>query len=139
MARQAYPEPTVGVFVFRDASRFLLVKSDKWKGLYVTPGGHIEIGEKIEDAARREILEETGLRIHSLEFIHFHEFIFGEGFHKKGHFICFKFRAMTDTTDVKLNSEAQDYVWVTAREAESLPLAKNTRNSLELLKKMLSL
>ncbi len=139
MAKQTYPEPTVGVFVFADNNRFLLVKSDKWKGLYVTPGGHIELGEKIEDAARREILEETGLKIHSLKFIHFHEFIFGEEFHKKGHFICFKFKAMTDSTDVKLNYEAQDYVWVTADEAESLPLAKNTRNSLALLRTKLSL
>jgi 8-oxo-dGTP diphosphatase len=37
-----------------------------WAGLYNGVGGHVERGEDVLSAARRELLEETGLQIQSL-------------------------------------------------------------------------
>ena len=39
---------------------------DPLKGWWSIPGGLLETGEKLEEAVRRETLEETGLRIASL-------------------------------------------------------------------------
>jgi 8-oxo-dGTP pyrophosphatase MutT (NUDIX family) len=39
---------------------------------YVFPGGHIEEGESAEEACAREVVEETGLQIASLEFAFSH-------------------------------------------------------------------
>ena len=66
--KQQYPEPTVGALIFNQADKILLIKSHKWHNQYVVPGGHIELGETMEDALRREIEEETGLSIHDIGY-----------------------------------------------------------------------
>lgn len=42
---------------------------------WIVPGGHVEFGETIEDAARREIKEETNLDIEIVKFLGFKEAI----------------------------------------------------------------
>ena len=32
---------------------------------WVLPGGHVELNESLEDSVRREVLEETGIRINN--------------------------------------------------------------------------
>jgi 8-oxo-dGTP diphosphatase len=60
---QALPVPAVSVALVRD-DRVLLVKrgSAPSRGLYAFPGGRVEAGETLEQAARRELFEETGLQ-----------------------------------------------------------------------------
>ncbi|RWE40325.1 MAG: NUDIX domain-containing protein [Mesorhizobium sp.] len=55
--------PAVSVAVVRGDS-VLLVKRARppSQGLYAFPGGKVEGDETLEDAARRELMEETGLR-----------------------------------------------------------------------------
>ncbi|KAA3450868.1 DNA mismatch repair protein MutT [Mesorhizobium sp. SARCC-RB16n] len=55
--------PAVSVAVVR-GDTVLLVKRARSpsQGLYAFPGGKVEAGETLEEAARRELLEETGLR-----------------------------------------------------------------------------
>jgi ADP-ribose pyrophosphatase YjhB (NUDIX family) len=51
--------------VIQDGSRIVLVQRDKEpsKGLWTFPGGAVELGESLHDAARREAHEETNLQV----------------------------------------------------------------------------
>lgn len=131
MPEQLFPEPTVGIFILNPAGEILLLKSHKWPGKFVIPGGHVELGERIEDAAIREAKEETGLDIYDLKFIMFQEFIHDPAFWKRKHFIFFDYVCKTDSLAVTLNDEAQDYLWVQPEAALHLPLDTYTRNSIE--------
>ncbi|MDK1029891.1 MAG: NUDIX domain-containing protein [Anaerolineae bacterium] len=131
MTKQKFPEPTVGVFIFNHKGEVLLVNTHKWPGKYVVPGGHVELGERLEEAVIREAKEETNLDIYDLEFILFQQFIYDPAFWKQQHFIFFDYVAKSDQTDVVLNDEAQDYIWINPQESLTLELDTYTRIALE--------
>lgn len=131
MAEQHFPEPTVGALIINPEGKLFLMKSHKWNNQYVIPGGHIELGERMEDALKREIKEETGLDIHDLDFISFREFIFNNSFWKKRHFIFFDFACKTDSSDVTLNEEAQEHIWVAHEDALTLAVEPYTKAVIE--------
>jgi nucleoside triphosphatase len=136
MLEQRYPEPTVGALIFDPEGRLFLMSSHKWRGKWVMPGGHIELGERMEDALRREVKEETNLDIRDLEFVCFQEFIYDRRFWKRCHFIFFDFVCRTDSTEVRLNNEAQEYVWVALDDALQIPVEHFTAVAIcEYLKK----
>jgi len=58
------PVPAVGVAVV-ESGNVLLVRRRfaPMEGTWAFPGGFLEVGESPEDAARREVFEETGLRV----------------------------------------------------------------------------
>jgi nucleoside triphosphatase len=129
--KQQYPEPTVGALIFNPNGKLLLVKTYKWKGKYTIPGGHVELGEKLTEALKREILEETGLELISAEFLCYQEFIFDESFHEKRHFLFFDFICQVKEGEVQLNDEAQEYIWVEPEEAYSFPIDQYLRYALD--------
>ena len=57
------PLLTVDCVVFDESERLLLIRRAKppFKGRYALPGGFVDIGETVEDAALRELHEETGI------------------------------------------------------------------------------
>ena len=72
MKEQRYknPIPTVDTII-QKGSQILLVKRKKepFKGLFALPGGFVNEGERVEDAAKREAKEETSLDIELVDIL----------------------------------------------------------------------
>lgn len=66
--------PSVYGIIMHDGR--MLVCNTKSTGKYSLPGGGIDIGEKIEDALRREVYEECGIEIEIDGFVNFEERFF---------------------------------------------------------------
>ncbi|HSN76554.1 MAG TPA: NUDIX domain-containing protein [Anaerolineae bacterium] len=129
-ATQHYPEPTVGALIFDPEGRLFLMRSHKWGGKYVVPGGHVELGETLEAALRREVAEETGLSIYDIRFVCTQEFIYDPAFWQLRHFIFFDYACRSDETDVRLNDEAEEYVWAPVDEELRLPIEPYTETAI---------
>ena len=126
-----YPEVTVGVLVFNQEGKVFLMVSPKWRGKYGLPGGHIEYGETMEEAIRREIKEETNLNLFDIQFLMVQECIFSKEFYKKKHFVFLDYIAKAKSTKVILDGEeGTQYVWTTIDEALKLRLNPYTKNTI---------
>ncbi|MDQ6437989.1 NUDIX hydrolase [Mesorhizobium sp. LHD-90] len=116
------PIPAVSVALVR-GERVLLVKRGRApsRGLYAFPGGRVEAGETLEEAARRELLEETGLQAGPLSPVI--ELVVGGG--KEDAPVQFRlqvFSAQHIGGEPVSASDAEEAVFFTLDELKRLPL-----------------
>lgn len=121
------PLATVGVLVVGPSGRVLLIRTHKWNDRWGVPGGKIAYGERMADAARRELREETGLVIRELRWGPVQEAVESPEFHRLAHFVLLNYVARSDSEAVTLNEEAQRHAWVTPEEALRMDLNSYTR------------
>jgi 8-oxo-dGTP diphosphatase len=71
MTKPRTPLLAVDCVAFGEGGQVLLIrrKHPPFQGHYALPGGFVEIGETVEDAARRELEEETGVKAGRLRLV----------------------------------------------------------------------
>ena len=127
-----YPERPiagVGVVVFRN-EEVLLVKRKKapYKGQWSIPGGKQRLGETVTKAARRELMEETGVEVNELTLIDVIDIIVPD---EEGkilyHYIVADYRAHWLSGECSPGDDAQDVQWFNLNKLGSIPLLDKTR------------
>jgi 8-oxo-dGTP pyrophosphatase MutT (NUDIX family) len=115
--------PAVYAIIVHD-SRVLLMKMRR-SGKYHPPGGGISVGEKVEDALKREIREETGIEVEVERLAHFEELFFYydpsetayHGLHL--YYVC-RPKTLTLLDDTQVNDEAAEKPrWVSVQGLEA--------------------
>lgn len=65
----SFPQVGIGVMIFKNGKMLIgQRKGSHGSGEYSFPGGHLEYGESFEGCARREVEEETELKIKNVKF-----------------------------------------------------------------------
>ena len=109
-------------------SEVLMVRTHKWSDLWGIPGGKIKWGESSVAALRREIREETALRITGIRFVLAQDCIHSKEFYRDAHFILLNYTCRcVGPPRVKLNEEGREFRWVTPAQALAMPVNGPTR------------
>jgi len=115
-----WPKLVVGALILNKEGKFFLMRSPKWKNELTITGGHVEWNEKIEDALKREILEETGLTVENPRLLEAFEFI-KSAVYKDGQKHIVSLNYLVDlgesSGETKLDGrEGTEYFWLTPEE-----------------------
>jgi 8-oxo-dGTP diphosphatase len=129
MKRQ-YPEtPLVGVgAVIIEGPRVVLVKRAHAPsvGEWSIPGGVLEVGELLREAAMREVFEETGLMVEPSEILGVFDRILREQGRVEYHYVLIDFFCKCVSGELRQGSDAKEVRWFMKEEAENLKLSPET-------------
>ncbi len=128
-----WPLATVGALIFNPKNEALLIRTHKWSNKWGIPGGKIKWGETSEAALRREIMEETALKVNDIRFVLVQDCIRSKEFYKDAHFVLLNYicRCAVKNPRVKLNDEGREFRWLPLTEAKKLKLNRPTKILIE--------
>jgi len=131
------PLATVGALIFNSQNETLMIRTHKWSNKWGIPGGKIKFGETSEAALRREILEETGLKISDIKFVLVQDCIHSKEFYRDAHFVLLNYtcRCTGKNPRVTLNNEGREFRWLKLADAKKLKLNKPTKVLIEAVPK----
>ena len=127
-ATPEHPVVTVGALIFDTSNHVLMIRTQKWSGLWGIPGGKVKFGETQTEALQRELKEETNLDVEDVQFVLAQDCIHSPEFYRDAHFVLLNYTCRARLpADVKLNDEAFEYRWVDPHNALKLQLNQPTR------------
>ena len=125
-----YPKrPLVGVSAaIVDKGKVLLVRrgNQPLKGMWSFPGGLIKAGENLQSAARRELLEETGVTAGAMTQIDVIEIIDIDRDLVRYHYVLVVYSGVYESGVPMAGSDASELCWAGPEKAQNLELTKGT-------------
>ena len=119
-----YPaRPVVGVGgVIVRGRRALIIKRahEPRRGEWSIPGGTVEVGERLTDAVRRELREETGLEVRVGRVLEMFDRIHHDADGRvRYHFVIVDYLCEAPEGDAVAGTDAEAIAWVTADELDA--------------------
>jgi 8-oxo-dGTP diphosphatase len=137
--RREYPVApivAVGVIVLRDG-RIALIRRDREpaKGLWTFPGGAVELGETVREAAQREAREETGLEVEIGEVAAVVDNVIRDASGAiQYHYVILDFYARPTGGVLRAGTDVSDARWASLADVETLEMTEKAREiALQLL------
>ncbi len=137
MGKYKIPSLTADVFIYDESKRFILIKrkNEPYKDSWALPGGFVEYGETVENAAIREAKEETSIDVELQKIIN----IYSEPSRDpRGHTITVAYTAKEDFNQRKADDDAADIEIFNENDLKSIKLAfdheKIINDALKLIK-----
>jgi 8-oxo-dGTP diphosphatase len=121
------PIPSVGAVIVEDG-RILLVKRSRgpYPGSWAVPAGRQRRGETMDEAVRREVLEETGLQVEVGDPVWVGDII-GDGYH----YTVVDFAVFVVGGDLAAGDDAAEVRWVPLDEVRYLALTPTMESMLD--------
>ena len=135
--KREYPDaPLVGVgAIIIEGGRVALVKRGHppLAGEWSIPGGAMEVGETVREAAAREAFEETGLKVEVLELLGVYDRLLrDEDGRVRYHYLLVDFVCRHIAGDLCAAGDADATRWFTPEEVGQLPLPEDTAEVIRL-------
>ncbi len=98
------------------------------EGKWGLPGGAVEVGETIEEAIVREILEETRVTVRPIRLITFLDSIHRDDDGRvRYHYVLFEYLCEYISGEVSPSSDAPNAKWVEYNELDSVDIMPSTK------------
>ena len=138
MADAHIPLATVGALIFNSRGEALMIRTHKWSNKWGIPGGKIKWGETALAGLRREIKEETDLKVKNIRFVLVQDCIRSREFYKDAHFVLLNYicDCAANNPRVTLNEEGREFRWLALTEAKKLKLNRPTKILIEAVLKI---
>ena len=122
MGNYKTPGLTADIFIFDEDENFILIKrkNDPYKDYWALPGGFVEYGECVEDAAIREALEETSIDVKLEKLVGVYS---NPSRDPRGHTVSIAYTARGNMEEMKADDDACDIDIFTKGDLEKMNLA----------------
>ena len=135
MEKKQIPKLAVDILITNDNGEIALIKRkfEPFKGMYALPGGFVDYGETVENAAVREAKEETGLDVELQGMLGIYDEL---GRDPRGHIISIVFIAkQTGGKIIKSSDETEEGGFKSLEEIESIELGSDHNQMIKDYKK----
>lgn len=126
-AAQQFPRLGASACVWKDGQVLLIQRAKPPAGLWSLPGGHVEFGETALAAARRELLEESGITADLTEFAGLYEIIREK---PAFHYAIACYCGLWTEGEARASSDALAAAWVSPAELHGFDFAPNVREAI---------